>query len=70
VTRESSNSALLDDNVASLLDFGLTQVNESHSGNITQSLFPSPLRTVILNKLQGSSGCSSENSNKLVIVDF
>jgi len=70
MTRESSNCALLLDDVASLLHFGLTQIDKSHSGNIAQSLFPGPLRTVILDKLQSSSGGGSEDSNKLVIVDF
>jgi hypothetical protein len=51
VTRKSANRAFLLDYVTRLLDLGLTQVDKSHSGNITQSLFPGPLRTVILNKL-------------------
>jgi len=51
VTRKSANRAFLFDDVTRLLDLGLTQVDKSHSSNITQSLFPSPLRTIILNKL-------------------
>jgi len=70
MTRESSNRALLLNNVASLLDFGLTQVDKSYSGEIAQSLFPSPLRTVILDKLQSSSRCSGEDGDQLVVVDF
>jgi hypothetical protein len=70
VTRESSNGALLLDYMTRLLDLWLTQVDKSHSSNIAQSLFPSPLRAVILNKLQSSGRGSSEDSNELVVVDF
>lgn len=53
-----------------LLDLWLAQVNESHSGNIAQSFLPGPLRSIILYQLQSASGCSSEDSDELVVVDL